>query len=173
MKPTITVWPKNRYLNLVATLATGVVIGWMASSAYVFFTGGGERTFLVSGSPHDASEVRLVDVPAGLVDFQFEVRLQRDGEADEVTLFRSPDTDPDSTLYRVAWAKDGSRFVVFRSFGVRGDDLLVLYDLREPKLWSNVSRDDSHPRFTIADVRVVEWAQFPGIQPADGSGRGR
>jgi hypothetical protein len=167
MKPAIKAWPKGA-LGLVAVFASGAVVGWWACYLHVFFTGGGERTFLVSASPHGASRVRLVDVPAGLVDFQFEVRLQRAGEAGEVTLFRSPDTMSDPT-YRVVWARDGSKFVVARNWGVGGDSLLLMYDLPKRKLWSNFSQDDGHPSFTIDDVRAVEWTQFPSIQPADGS----
>ncbi|MFI5380009.1 MAG: hypothetical protein ACHRHE_11985 [Tepidisphaerales bacterium] len=131
-----------------------------------------EQVTLTSLSPDETTRVRLVEIPAGMVDRNFELRVENLAARTVTTVFRSPDEGLPEGSERIVWASDGSRFfLVGRRFVVNdaarlptGESLYLMYDLATHRTWCNATQQSQFPSFSRQDVENTGWQ--PQFQPA-------
>lgn len=136
---------------------------------------GQERVTVTSPSPDGRLRVRVVEVWAGMIDRNFEVRIEDVATGTMRTVFLSPDEGRPEGTERIIWAADGSRFVlVGRHFYAdaprlpSGESLYLMHDVATGRTWCNSKQQAAAPAFSWGDVEGIRWKEplGPVAQPA-------
>lgn len=168
-------WKSAVVLAFVGGVTLGILLPLATSrlrKALSFRRVNEEQVTLTSLSPDDLLRVRLVEVPAGMIDRNFELRIENLADRTAKTVFRSPDEGLPEGSERILWASDGSRFVLvgrhFFTDGAprlaTGETLYLMYEVRSGRLWCNSKQPSRFPHFSLRDMEGTDWP--PPLPPS-------
>jgi len=155
-------------LRRVALVVLLLFLGFAAGQLTARFEAWQHQVALVSLSPDDRWQVRLVDhIP--WVDRNFVIELLDLSDHSASRLFRSPDEDSPIGSERIVWSPDSSKFVLIgRHFAdcpesarlPTGEIAYILYDLKSRALRCN-SRSQTLPPFQVEELDWLPGAGGP------------
>jgi hypothetical protein len=157
-------------LKRAVFVASLLLVGFAAGQLTAHFAAWNHQVALVSLSPDDNWQVRLIDhMP--WVDRNITMELVDLSDHSAATIFYSPDEDYPIGSERIVWSPDSSRFVLLgRHFTFcpescrlpTGEIAYLLYDLRSRTLRCN-SQQQTFPPFKVEEL---DWV--PGAGPSAG-----
>jgi hypothetical protein len=157
-------------LRRAALVVLLLLVGFAAGQLTARFAAWFHQVALVSLSPDDKWQVRLIDHNPWF-DRNFQLELVDLSDDSVATIFDSPDEDRPIGSERIVWSPDSSRFVLIgRHFAdcpetarlPTGEIAYLLYDLKSRALRCN-SRSQTLPPFKVEELDWLPGAGGPAV----------
>jgi hypothetical protein len=158
-------------LKRAALVVLLLLVGFAAGQLTARFAAWFHQVALVSLSPDDKWQVRLIDRNPFL-DRNFDVELVDLSDYSVATIFHTPDEGRPIGSERIVWSPDSSKFVLLgRHFNYcresarlpTGEIAYLLYDMKSRTLRCN-SEQQTMPPFKVEELDWVPGAGGPGAR---------
>ncbi len=155
-------------IAFLVLVVAGAVVSFVASHRH----SQSRTTSLLS--PDEKHLAELVEVPRGMIDRNFDVRLSTPGDVgSRQVIFQSPDEGRRVGTERFLWSADGEYLLLLgKRFYVHderirlatGEYPYLLYHLPTKRLWTNASQCRGIPRFGPGELKGIEFGET--LEPA-------